>query len=185
VLGPERERLVYVGVEIGGLLPRDPVDEIQRNVVKSGITKMIEGSSDVVRTGTRSSTLSSAAWNVWAPRETRLTPDRRSRPASAGVTVSGFASTVTSAEAGKPCEQALQLRRLGESGRPTAEEDGFELRREQLPLQFELGQQAVDVGGVLAPTADYRDEIAVAAAVGAERQVGRTGAGPRHRLRCR
>jgi hypothetical protein len=51
VLGPKRERLRYVGVEVGGLLPRDSVDEIQRDVVKTGITEIVEGESDVVRTG--------------------------------------------------------------------------------------------------------------------------------------
>src|SRR5512133_1904706 len=51
VLGPKRERLSYVGSEIGGPLPRNPVDEIQRDVVKSGIAKMVEGAPDVVRSG--------------------------------------------------------------------------------------------------------------------------------------
>ena len=51
VLGSKLERLRYVGVEVGGLLPRDPVDEIHRNVVKTGITEMVEGQSDVVRAG--------------------------------------------------------------------------------------------------------------------------------------
>src|SRR5439155_13385367 len=51
VLGPQRECLAYVGGEIGGPLPRDPVDEIQRYVVKLGITQMVEGAADVVRPG--------------------------------------------------------------------------------------------------------------------------------------
>ncbi len=38
-------------VEIGGLLARDPVDEIERNVVERGITKSMNSASDVVWTG--------------------------------------------------------------------------------------------------------------------------------------
>ena len=51
MLGAERERLVDVGVQAGGALAGDPVDEIERDVVESGITEMVEGSSDVGRTG--------------------------------------------------------------------------------------------------------------------------------------
>ena len=47
----ERERLGNVGIEIGGLLPRDSVEEVERDVVKSGITEMIERGPDVVRSG--------------------------------------------------------------------------------------------------------------------------------------
>ena len=68
-------------------------------------------------------------------------------------------------------EQALQLARLGEGRRPAAEKDGLELRREQLALELELGQQSVHVAGVLAAAPDDGDEIAVAAPVRAERQV--------------
>ena len=51
MLGAERERLVDVGVEAGGALAGDPVDEIERDVVESGITEMVEGPLDVVRPG--------------------------------------------------------------------------------------------------------------------------------------
>ena len=47
----ERERVGQVRREIGGALPRDPIDEVQRDVVKSGITKMMHGTPDVVRSG--------------------------------------------------------------------------------------------------------------------------------------
>ena len=47
----ERERVGEVRREIGGALARDPVDEVERDVVKSGITKMMHGAPDVVRSG--------------------------------------------------------------------------------------------------------------------------------------
>src|SRR4029450_3632401 len=51
VLRSESERLVDVGVEVGASLAGDPVDEIQRDVVKLGITEMVEGAPDVLRSG--------------------------------------------------------------------------------------------------------------------------------------
>src|SRR5207253_4339056 len=51
VLRLEREGVVEVGGEIGGALAGDPVDEIEGDVVKSGITEMMHGTPDVVRTG--------------------------------------------------------------------------------------------------------------------------------------
>ena len=51
VLRRERQSLREVVVEVGGLLARDPVDEIERDVVERGITKSMNGAPDVVRTG--------------------------------------------------------------------------------------------------------------------------------------
>ena len=51
VLGLQRQRVAQVGVEVGGALAGDSVDEIQRDVVKPGIAKSVDGSSDVVRAG--------------------------------------------------------------------------------------------------------------------------------------
>ncbi len=51
MLGRERQSLRKVTIEIGGLLARDPVDEIERDVVERGITKSMNGAPDVVRTG--------------------------------------------------------------------------------------------------------------------------------------
>ena len=44
----ERERLAEVGLEVGGALAGNPVDEVERDVVKSGITKNIDRAADVV-----------------------------------------------------------------------------------------------------------------------------------------
>ena len=51
VLRLEREGVREVRVEIGGALARDPVDEIERDVVETGITKSVQSAPDVVRTG--------------------------------------------------------------------------------------------------------------------------------------
>ena len=51
VLGRERQSLREVAIEIGGLLARDPVDEVERNVVERGITKSMHRASDVVGSG--------------------------------------------------------------------------------------------------------------------------------------
>ena len=52
MLGLERERLGEVAVEVGGALAGDPVDEVERDVVKTGITQSVHGAPDVVRAGT-------------------------------------------------------------------------------------------------------------------------------------
>ena len=51
VLGLERQGLGEVAFELGGALARDPVDEIERDVVESGITKTVDRAPDVVRSG--------------------------------------------------------------------------------------------------------------------------------------
>ncbi len=68
-------------------------------------------------------------------------------------------------------QQPLELRGLGERRRPAAEEHRLDVLREQRPLQLELREQRVDVRRVLPALPDDRDEVAVPAAVRAERQV--------------
>ncbi len=51
MLGLERESVAQVGVEIGGALAGNPVDEIERDVVKSDITQSVDGAPDIVRAG--------------------------------------------------------------------------------------------------------------------------------------
>ena len=51
MLGLERQGLGEVASEVGGLLARDAIDEIERDVVNSGITQTIDGAPDVVRLG--------------------------------------------------------------------------------------------------------------------------------------
>src|SRR6187551_2988540 len=60
---------------------------------------------------------------------------------------------------------------LRERGRAAAEEDGLNVGCERVALELQLREQRVDVRAVLGAAAGEGDEVAVAAAVGAERQV--------------
>ena len=106
-----------------------------------------------------------------APSETRLTPPSRRSAASSAVTVSGFASTVTSVAGGNRLEHTLQRTRLGERRRASAEEHRIEPLAEHVAFLLELGLECVDVRSVLVTVADHRDEVAVPTAVRAERQM--------------
>src|SRR5262249_40129232 len=72
---------------------------------------------------------------------------------------------------GKRTEQPLELRRLREGRRPTAEKHRLDLRRERVTPEPELGEQRVDIGAVLAAAPDDGHEVAVPAPVRAERKV--------------
>ncbi len=100
-----------------------------------------------------------------------MTPASRSTDASSAETVSGFASTVTSSAVGSAREQTRELGCFRERRRATTEEHGLELRREHVGLERELGEEGVHVGSVLPGAPDDRDEVAVPAAVRAERHV--------------
>ena len=75
------------------------------------------------------------------------------------------------ARVGQRREQPLERGELGEGRRPAAEEDASRAAARAGPVELELGEQRLDVGAVLALPADRGDEVAVAAAVRAERQV--------------
>ena len=72
---------------------------------------------------------------------------------------------------GKRREQAREVRGLGEGRRAAAEEDRLGCRREQTAFPGELAEERVDVGTVLPAAAEDGDEVAVAAPMGAERQM--------------
>ena len=65
----------------------------------------------------------------------------------------------------------LERRSLGQRRRAAAEVDRLEPRGEQRLLERELGEDRLDVAAVLPVVADDGDEVAVAAARRAERQV--------------
>jgi hypothetical protein len=94
-------------------------------------------------------TSSSAGWKLCAPSEIRLTPLARSSSASSGVTVSGFASTVTSSAAGSTLSSRASLGRLGEGRRSASEEDRLHVWREHAALVLEFCQHRIDVRRVL------------------------------------
>ena len=77
MLGLERERLGEIAFEVGGALAGDPVDEIEGDVVKPGITKMVERAPDVLRPGPPLEHVEQALWKLCAPSETRVTPASR------------------------------------------------------------------------------------------------------------
>ena len=167
----EREGVAEVGLEVGGALARDPVDEIERDVVKSGITKMMHGAPDVVRAG-------NALEHPQQLRPEGLGTERDARHAGnaqgagqlrghrLGVRLDGDLL-----RGRQRLEQPHELGERGEGRRAAAEEDRLELVREHAALQLELAQQRVDVRAVLPLLPDDRHEVAVAAAVRAERQV--------------
>jgi hypothetical protein len=49
MLRVELERLTEIRLQVGGALARNAIDEIERDVVKTGITKMVESTPDGVR----------------------------------------------------------------------------------------------------------------------------------------
>ena len=95
----------------------------------------------------------------------------RRSAASSGVTVSGFASTVSSSARGSASSKRAERDRVGERRRPAADEHRRESLREPGTLPLELVHEGVRVGGVLVDPPDRGDEVAVPAAVDAERQV--------------
>jgi hypothetical protein len=59
----------------------------------------------------------------------------------------------------------------GQRRRAAAEVHALEVRREQVSLELELGEERVDVRAVEVVVPDDGDEVAVAAARGAEREM--------------
>src|SRR5205807_1183659 len=72
---------------------------------------------------------------------------------------------------GQRVEQPGELRGGGKRRSAAAEEDRLERGRERGVLELELGEERIHIASVVAGAADEGDEVAVPAAVGAERQV--------------
>ena len=131
VLGLERQGLGEVALYLGGALAGDPVDEVERDVVKSGITKKIDGAPDVVRSGNALEHLEQArlealraerdAVHAVAAQQRRELGRHRLR-----VRLDGHLGGV-----GQPGEQTLERRGLREGRRPAAEEDRLDLGRQE------------------------------------------------------
>ena len=184
VLGLERERLGEVALEVGGALARDAVDEIERDVVESGITQDGERRAGRRRAAQRDrARRRRRGWKrLRAERDAVDAAARAAAPASSGVTVSGFASTVTSPRAGSAASRRSSARGLGERRRAAAEEDRLELRREQAALELELARAARRRSAPCSSAAaDDGDEVAVAAARARRTAGGRRGAVRRSR----
>ena len=160
-----------IRVEVGGALAGNPVDEVEGDVVKSGITKMVERAPDGVRLG-------NAVQSVEEARLEALDAEGdpvHSQPAKHGGELSahrlGVRLHCDLAGVRQGGEQPLERAGLGERRRAAAEKDRLEPRGEGLALEPELEQKRVDVLPVLGAAPHHRDEVAVAAALRAERQV--------------
>ena len=145
----ELERLGEIALEVGDALARDPVDQVERDVVEAGVAEGRDGGANIVGARAPLERSSRCGWKLCAPSETRSTPCSRRSAASSVVTVSGFASTVVSAAGGKRREQSCKRGGLGERRCAAAEEDGLDLVREQRALELQFCKERVDVATVL------------------------------------
>src|SRR5919204_6861266 len=119
----------------------------------------------------RSSTVSRRSRKLCAPTETRVTPCSRRSWGQLRRHRLGIPLDRDLVGRGQRTQQPRELRSGGERRCATAEEDRLETGREQHAFQLELGEERVHVAPVIGGAADERDEVAVPAAVDAERQV--------------
>ncbi len=171
VLRFQREGFGQIEGEIGGALAGNAVDEIERDVVESGITESAHRPADVVRGRLPLERLEQMRpERLCAERDashTRGTQRRHHlRRHRLGIRLD---RQLTRRRQGP--EQPLELGELGERRRPAAEKHRFDVVCQHVALLLELGEQRIDVGAVLPRSPDHRDEVAVPAAVRAERQV--------------
>jgi hypothetical protein len=171
VLGRERKRFIDVEPEIGGALAGDAVQEVDRYVVKVGITEIVEGTPDVVRSRLTlehlQEVLLEALRSERDPRHTARAQElRQLRRHRLGVRLH------RQLQGRRHCfEQPPKGVGIGEGRRSPAEEDGLEPAGEHRPFELELGQERLDVTLVQAVSPHDRHEVAIAAAVSTERQV--------------
>ena len=171
VLGRERERLREIVIQVGGALARDAVDEVERDVVETGIAKSMHRTPDVVRPRP-------SLEHGQEPRREALGTDRHPghlriaelsgerRRHGLRVRLHGHLNRF-----GQGGEQPGEGCGLGQRRRTTPEEQRLERTGQHAALELQLLEQRVDVELVRARAVDQRDEVAIAAAVGAERQV--------------
>ena len=95
VLRLERERVAEVRLQIGGALAGDPVDEIERDVVKSGIAKMMHGASDVVWLGNTLEHLEQSRPERLRAERDAIRAGGMNFPVSRDVQLSGWYSTIS------------------------------------------------------------------------------------------
>ena len=171
MLGPELDRLGQIALEVADALPRDPVDEVERDVVEAGLAQRSHGAADVVGARTALEHLEQVGLEALRserdPVDAVLAEQRRElRRDRLRVRLDGRLGR--GRESG---EEARERRRLGERRRAAAEKDRLHPVGEQAALELELRQECVDVVAVLAVVAGDGDEVAVAATVRAEGQV--------------
>ncbi len=171
VLGLERERGLEVTRQVVVRLAGNPVDQVEREVVEAGFAERRDGGAHL--RGARA-----ALEHLEQVRLEALRPERDAvdavlaeercelRRDGLGVCLDGHLSG-----GGKRGEEVRERGGLGEGRRAAAEEDRLQIVREQIALECELHEKRLDVRSVLVLLAYRRDEVAVTATVGAERQV--------------
>ncbi len=171
MLGIERERFLDVGFEHGGGLARDAVEEIEGDVLETAISQNVHRPADVLG-------VAAPLQHVQEGRVERLCAERHAidtvsleKRRQVGRDRLGVRLDGDLVRAGQRSQKPLQRVRRRERRRAAAQEDRLEPRREHLALQLELREKRGDVPAVLLPAPDHRHEIAVAAAVHAERHV--------------
>ena len=142
VLGLERQGLGEVAFEVGGALARDPVDEIERDVVKSGITKKVDGAPDVVRPGNTIQHVQKGPVEALCANRDTVDTVSAQKLGQLGRHRLGVRLDRHLIRVRQRREQTLERSRLGERRRAAAEEDRLESRRERAALERELGASA-------------------------------------------
>src|SRR5262249_37833684 len=171
VLGLESERLAQVAIEVGGALAGNAVDEIERDVVESGITESVHGLPDVVRRRLPLEHLEQTRLEALSADGNARHTSSAQEPGHLDADRLGGRLYGHLPGPGKRMEEPLELRRLGKGGRPPAEKPRLDLWRERVAPERELGEQRVDIGAVLAAAPDDGHEVAVPAPVRAERKM--------------
>ena len=145
MLGLERERLGEIGVEVGGALAGDAVDEIERDVVESGITKSVHGAPDVVRRGAALEHGEQVRLEALRAERDAVHPRSQEQPASSGVTVSGIRLDGQLLRRRQRGEQPRELAGSVNVGVPPPRKIVSTRSGEHAALERQLGEQRVDV----------------------------------------
>ena len=141
----ERERFGQVGVEVGGALAGDPVDEIERDVVESGITETRDRAPDVVGRRLPLEHVEQVRLEALCAERDARHAVRAEQAASSAVTVSGFASTVTSPASGSAASRRSSSRGSVNVGVPPPRNTVSTSSASTSRSSVELGEQRVDV----------------------------------------
>ena len=173
VLGLEGEGVREIRVEVGGALARDPVDEIERDVVKSGITKSVNRAPDVVGCRTPFEHLEQRGPEGLGAERDAIDAVRREAEWRARASRSpGSPRPSARRRAGARSRTTCEGVGLGERRRPAADEDRLHAVGEPARARARAPRRARRRRRrVLVAPADGGDEVAVAAPVDAERQV--------------
>ena len=166
----ERDRLGEVALEVGLALAGNPVDQVERDVVEAGFAQRPHGRAHVLRARAPLERLEQVRLEALRAERDAVDAVLAQQRGEAGRDGLGVGLDGRLGGGRQAGEEAGERGGLGDGRRAAAEEDRLDVA-EQGALELELGEQRVDVGAVVAGVADDGDEVAVAAAVRAEREV--------------